>query len=70
MVAGSVLRFAFSAKLLHFRELFRAQLGVGGKRSIDLLQESGREEVLRIVGEGGEQTLLRLVSPVADSATR
>ena len=44
--------------------------GIPHARSIDLLQECGREEVLRIVGEEGEQTLLRLVSPVADSATR
>jgi hypothetical protein len=37
-------------------------------RSIELLRERGRDEVLRIVGESGEQTLLRLVSPVADAA--
>src|SRR5262245_57705846 len=37
VIASVVQGFAFSAKLLHFRELFRAQLGVGGKRSIDLL---------------------------------
>jgi hypothetical protein len=35
-------------------------------RSIELLRERDRDEVLRIVGEGGEQTLLRLVSPVAN----
>jgi hypothetical protein len=37
-------------------------------RSIELMREQGKDEVLRIVGEGGEQTLLRLVSPVADVA--
>lgn len=42
--------------------------GITHARSIDLLQDGGREEVLRIVGEGGEQTLLRLVSAVADPA--
>lgn len=39
--------------------------GVQGVRSIELLQEAGRDEVLRIVERGGTQTLLRLVSPVA-----
>lgn len=41
--------------------------GVRKARSIELLRENGRDEVLRIVQEGGEQTLLRLVSPVADA---
>jgi len=40
--------------------------GVRGARSIELLREEGWDEVLRIVDESGRQTLLRLVSPVAD----
>jgi hypothetical protein len=40
--------------------------GMRGIRSIELLREAGRDEVLRIVEAGGGQTLLRLVSPVAD----
>jgi hypothetical protein len=33
-------------------------------RSIELMRERGRDEVLRVVAESGEQALLRLVSPV------
>ena len=36
-------------------------------RSVELMREMGKDEVLRIVGERGEQTLLRLLSPVADA---
>ncbi|HEY7471193.1 MAG TPA: DUF5335 family protein [Gemmatimonadota bacterium] len=34
-------------------------------RSIELMRDQGKDEVLRILGERGEQTLLRLLSPVA-----
>lgn len=49
-----------------FRDLSRHMThAVRRARSIELLHERGLDEVLRIVGAGGEQTLLRLVSPVA-----
>ena len=50
-----------------FRDLRRHKThAVARARSIELLHERGRDEVLRILGEDGEQTLLRLVSPVTE----
>lgn len=50
-----------------FRDLRRHMThAVAKARSIELLHERGRDEVLRILGKDGEQTLLRLVSPVVE----
>lgn len=50
-----------------FRDLRRHMThAVAKARSIELLHERGRDEVLRIMGKDGEQTLLRLVSPVVE----
>ena len=52
-----------------FRDLRRHMThAIPKARSIELMRDRGKDEVLRIVGEGGEKTLLRLISPVADAA--